>query len=338
MNVTKIKGPYLLFLGSVRNPLDAKTGRGLKDWRPELCLGQSRLPGCTVDLGLPDMTPAQAYAAGARSLVIGVAPLGGGVSADWVDTLVDALESGLDLVSGMHSRLGDVDKLRQAASQNHRTLVDIRVPPPGIPLATGMRRGGKRMLMVGTDCCVGKKYSALALHRALEQHGTSATFRATGQTGILIAGEGIPMDAVVSDFLAGAAEILSPANRPEHWDVIEGQGSLFHPAYAAVTLGLLHGSQPDALVLCHDAGREEIDDYPGFRIPPLDYCMRQYLEAARITNIDARFIGISVNTSGLDPTRRLAYLEQIRTATGLPCADPIIDGVDSLLANLEPVA
>ena len=106
MSITRIKGPYLLFLGAVRNPLDAKTGRGLKDWRPELCLGQSRLPGCSVDLGLPDMTPARAYEAGARSLVIGVAPLGGDVSPEWVDTLVEALEAGLDLVSGMHSRLG----------------------------------------------------------------------------------------------------------------------------------------------------------------------------------------------------------------------------------------
>jgi uncharacterized NAD-dependent epimerase/dehydratase family protein len=235
----------------------------------------------------------------------------------------------------MHNRLGNVEELRQAAEQNGRTLVDIRVPPAGIPLATGKRRSGRRMLMVGTDCCVGKKYSALALHRALEQQGASTTFRATGQTGILIAGEGIPMDAVVSDFLAGAAEILSPANRSDHWDVIEGQGSLFHPAYAAVTLGLLHGSQPDALVLCHDAGREYIDDYPGFPIPPLDYCMQQYLEAARVTNRETRFIGISVNTSGLRPVERVAYLEQVRTTTGLPCADPIIDGVDSLLANLE---
>ncbi len=173
MSITRIKGPYLLFLGAVRNPLDAKTGRGLKDWRPELCLGQSRLPGCSVDLGLPDMTPAQAYAAGARSLVIGVAPLGGDVSPEWVDTLVEALEAGLDLVSGMHSRLGNVEELRQAADRNDRALIDIRVPPVGIPLATGQRRRGKRMLMVGTDCCVGKKYSALALHRALEQRGAT---------------------------------------------------------------------------------------------------------------------------------------------------------------------
>jgi uncharacterized NAD-dependent epimerase/dehydratase family protein len=338
MSTIKIKGPYLLFLGAVTNALDAKTGRGLKDWRPEQCLGQFRFPECKVDLGLPDMTPAQAAAAGAGSLVIGVAPLGGRVQPEWIDALVSALEAGLDLVSGMHNRLQSEPRLAAAARIHDRSLVDIRVPPADLPLATGRRRSGKRMLMVGTDCCVGKKYSALALHRALQQKGVAASFRATGQTGIMIAGEGIPMDAVVSDFLAGAAEVLSPANQEEHWDVIEGQGSLFHPAYAAVTLGLLHGSQPDALVLCHDASRTEIDDYPGFAIPSLNDCMEQYLAAARLTNRDVRFVGISVNTSGLDPSARQAYLEQTRAATGLPCVDPILDGVDAVIANLQTKA
>lgn len=335
MSVTKIATPYLVFLGDVTNPLDAKTGRGLKDWRPDLCVGQFRHPGCQVDLGLPDMTPAQAVAAGARSLVIGVAPSGGSMNPRWLDSLLEALDAGLDLVSGMHTSLHKVDELRESARRNGRNLVDVRVPPASIPLGTGRRRTGKRLLMVGTDCCVGKKYSALALHRALEKRGVDATFRATGQTGLLIAGEGIPMDAVVSDFLAGAAEMLSPDNKPGHWDVIEGQGSLFHPAYAAVTLGLVHGSQPDALVLCHDATREEIDEFPGYPIPGMDVCMQRYLEAARLTNPNARFIGISVNTSGLAPDSRGAYLEKIRTATGLPCADPIIDGVESLLDELQ---
>jgi uncharacterized NAD-dependent epimerase/dehydratase family protein len=335
MSVTTISTPYLVFLGDVKNPLDAKTGRGLKDWRPDLCVGQFRHPDCSVDLGLPDMTPAQAVAAGARSLVIGVAPSGGSMNPGWLDSLLEALEAGLDLVSGMHTSLQNVAALRQSAERNGRTLVDVRVPPASIPLGTGRRRTGKRMLMVGTDCCVGKKYSALALHRAMEQRGIAASFRATGQTGLLIAGEGIPMDAVVSDFLAGAAEMLSPDNQADHWDVIEGQGSLFHPAYAAVTLGLIHGSQPDAMVLCHDAVREEIDEFPGYPIPELGYCMQRYLDAARLTNPEVRFIGISVNTSGLELATRQAYLEKITAATGLPCVDPIIDGVDALLDELE---
>ena len=334
MSVTKISTPYLVFLGDVSNPLDAKTGRGLRDWRPDLCIGQMRHPGCTVDLALPEMTPAQAVAAGARSLVIGVAPSGGSMNPRWLDSLLEALDAGLDLVSGMHTRLSKVEPLRAAAERCGRLLVDVRVPPADIPLATGRRRSGRRLLMVGTDCCVGKKYSALALHRAMQGRGMDASFRATGQTGLLIAGEGIPMDAVVSDFLAGAAEMLSPDNQPGHWDVIEGQGSLFHPAYAAVTLGLVHGSQPDALVLCHDALRDEIDEFPGYAIPPLEVCMQRYLDAATLTNPGARFIGISVNTSGLPANARSEYLEKIRTETGLPCADPMIDGVESLLDEL----
>lgn len=335
MSVTKISTPYLVFLGDVKNPLDAKTGRGLKDWRPDLCVGQLRHPECTVDLGLPDMTPAQAVAAGARSLVIGVAPSGGSMNPRWMDSLLEALQAGLDLVSGMHTRLQRIDELRESAARHGRSLVDVRVPPASIPLANGRRRPGKRMLMVGTDCCVGKKYSALALHRAMQQRGMDASFRATGQTGLLIAGEGIPMDAVVSDFLAGAAEMLSPDNQSGHWDVIEGQGSLFHPAYAAVTLGLIHGSQPDVMVLCHDAVRNEIDEFPGYPIPKLGYCMQRYLDVARLTNPQTRFIGISVNTSGLVPADRSSYLEKVAAETGLPCADPMIDGVDAILDELE---
>ena len=247
----EIPSPYLLFLGDVSNPLDAKTAMGLRDWRPEGCVGQYRLPGCAVDLGLPDMSFSEAAAAGAKSVVIGVAPSGGVLKAGWVSVLAEAIRSGLSLVSGLHRKLSEESELVKVADASGQQLIDIRVPPASIPIATGRRRSGKRLLMVGTDCCVGKKYSALSFHKALEERGTAATFRATGQTGILIAGGGIPMDAVVSDFLSGAAEMLTPDAAPDHWDVIEGQGSLFHPAYAAVTLGLLHGSQPNAMVLCH---------------------------------------------------------------------------------------
>src|SRR5262249_56993932 len=179
----------------------------------------------------------------------------------WLDDLEAALEAGLDAVSGMHTRLGSFERLKRAAERGRARLVDVRTPATPIPVASGRKRSGKRVLTVGTDCALGKKYTALALTRALETVGIAATFRATGQTGILIAGSGIAMDALVADFLAGAAEMLSPDNLPDHWDVIEGQGSLYHPAYAAVTLGLLHGSQPDAIVLCHDTARTPIDEY-----------------------------------------------------------------------------
>ena len=248
--------PYLLFLGDTTEPGYAKTAFGLRDWAGDRVVGEWSCAGATVTTGLPRLSPKEARARGARGLVIGVANSGGIIYDSWIPSLVEALEAGLDIVSGMHKRLADVPQLKAAATRLGRRLIDIRTPPKNIPIGSGHKRGGKRLLTVGTDCALGKKYTALALARAFVARGVAADFRATGQTGILIAGSGIPMDAVVADFEAGAAELLSPEAAPQHWDVIEGQGSLFHPAYAAVTLGLLHGSQPDVFVVCHEPGRE----------------------------------------------------------------------------------
>ena len=326
--------PHLLFLGDVANPLDAKTAMGLRDWRAEDCIGQYRLPGCAVDLGLPDMDFAAAAAAGAKSVVIGVAPSGGALKAEWIWALSEALHVGLSIVSGLHRKLSEEGALTEAAAISGQSLIDLRVPPSSIPIASGRQRSGKRLLMVGTDCCVGKKYSALALHKALVARGMVATFRATGQTGIMIAGGGIPMDAVVSDFLSGAAEMLSPDAAVDHWDVIEGQGSLFHPAYAAVTLGLLHGSQPQAMVLCHAVGRNVIDEYADYPVPGLRDCIVQYEQAARVTNGEARVVGISLNTEGLDDAGALSACNEVGALTGLPCADPMRHPLDTILDAL----
>jgi uncharacterized NAD-dependent epimerase/dehydratase family protein len=334
MSAQDLATPYLIFLGAVDNPRDAKTGQGLVDWRPEHCVGQLRYPGCAADLGVPDLTPAEARAAGAKSLVIGIASFGGRLEPPWLDTFTDAMHAGLDIVSGMHSRLAAHARLASVAERTGRRLIDVRQPPPVIPIGSGRRRSGKRVLTVGTDCCVGKKYTALAMHRELQSRGAPATFRATGQTGIMIAGGGIPMDAVVADFLAGAAEALSPDNEPRHWDVIEGQGSLFHPAYAAVTLGLLHGSQPDALVLCHDASRSEIDGYPDYPIPSLLSCIYSYLDVARLTNAAVQFVGISLNTAEFKEPERRATITRIREQTGLPVVDPVATGVAPLVDAL----
>lgn len=336
----EVAAPYLIFLGAIRNPLDAKTGRGLVDWCRERCAAQLRLPGCEVDLGLPEMTPREAAAAGARTLVVGVAPLGGGLDPAWVATFEEALAAGLDIASGMHARLADHAALAATARRHGRRLIDVRVPPPGVPVAGGRRRSGRRLLTVGTDCCVGKKYTALALARELRARDVDADFRATGQTGILIAGSGIPIDAVVSDFVAGAAEALSPDAAPQHWNIVEGQGSLFHPAYAGVTLGLVHGTQPDLLVLCHEAGRATIDEYPDFPIPPLSEALRRYREAAALTNPNVEWLGVSLNTSSLADEERERALAAARTETGLPCVDPMRGGVaplvDGLLARFPP--
>jgi uncharacterized NAD-dependent epimerase/dehydratase family protein len=279
-----------------------------------------------VTCGLPRLTPRQAYDLGARGLVIGVASPGGRILDNWVPALVEALEAGLDIISGMHSRLGDTPALKAAVERTGRRFIEVRRPPAGIPLATGRKRSGKRLLTVGTDCALGKKYTALALARAIRSRGVDADFRATGQTGIMIGGSGIPMDAVVSDFEAGAAEMLSPDAAPGHWDIIEGQGSLFHPAYAAVSLGLLHGSQPDALVVCHEPGREHMVGFPDYAVPSLEETIDLNLRMGRRTNPQIRCAGVSLNTAAFSREEAAEIVGETTVRLGLPAADPIRGG------------
>lgn len=322
----QLPSPYLLFLGDTTEPAFAKTAFGLCDWVPERCIGEWACEGATVTTGLPRLTPQEAYTRGARGLVIGVANTGGVIGERWVPLLVEALGAGLDLVSGLHAKLRDVPQLRDTAMRTGRRLIDVRVPPPSIPIATGRKRSGKRLLTVGTDCALGKKYTALALARAFAERGLAVDFRATGQTGILIAGGGMPMDAVVSDFEAGAAEVLSPDAAPEHWDVIEGQGSLFHPSYAAVSLGLLHGSQPDVFVVCHEPGRQHLVGHPDFPLPSLAETIDLTLRLGRRTNPAMRCGGISLNTAALDAHAAREQLAEVSLQLGLPAADPIRKG------------
>jgi len=315
--------PYLIFLGDVTEKAFAKTALGLRDWVPGLCIGECALPQATVTTGLKSMTPAEAAARGARSLVIGVAPRGGSLSPAWIPMLVEALQAGLDLVSGMHGRLRHHPALRAAAEPGGRRLIDIREPPPNIPIATGAKRSGKRLLTVGTDCALGKKYTALALAREFKKRGVSNDFRATGQTGILIAGSGIPIDAVVADFVAGAAELLSPAAAPDHWDVVEGQGSIFHPSYSGVSLGLLHGTQPDVILLCHEAGRNKLVGLEEYPTPGLEEAIELHLMLARRTNPRVRCAGVSLNTSRLNAGEAFAAMRALSTRLRLPVADPL---------------
>jgi uncharacterized NAD-dependent epimerase/dehydratase family protein len=318
--------PYLLFLGDTTCALDAKTAFGLRDWAGERCIGEHALPASTITTGLPRMTPAQAKVKGARSLIIGVAPVGGRIAPSWVPALVEALEVGLDVVSGMHTRLQNVPELNSAASRLGRRLINIRQPPADLPVGTGRKRAGKRLLTVGTDCALGKKYTALSLTREFKKRGVDADFRATGQTGILIGGGGMPIDSVVADFVAGAAETLSPGAAATHWDVVEGQGSIFHPSYSGVSLGLLHGTQPDVIVMCHEFGRDwmlDLEDYP---TPGLPEAIELTLALARRTNRHARCAGVSLNTSKLDEARGRAVLAEYSERLGLPVADPIRGG------------
>lgn len=341
LTTIKLRAPYLIFLGDVSDPLNAKTGLGIAHWAADRCAGQWKFPECVVETGLPSLSLGEAREAGVRTVIIGVAPTGGRLRDNWLAPLIEFAGAGMDIASGLHSKLTDIPELVAAANAGGANLLDIRNPPTGLPCGLGKRRTGKRVLTVGTDCAVGKKYSALALHRELSARGVSATFRATGQTGIMIAGEGIPIDSVIADFVAGAAEILSPDNAEDHWDVIEGQGALFHPSYAGVTLGLIHGSQPDALVLCHDASRTTILDVEGhFPIRPIDEVSNTALTAARLTNPACFIAGISVNTSKLGDEDRSACLAALQQQHGVPAVDPVATGMrpiaDFLLRHFEP--
>lgn len=334
-----IRTPYALFLGDIDDPLDAKTALGLLDWRREWCVAQVRLPGCVVDAGIPDVSVEEAAALGAGTLVIGIASFGGRIPEAWVPTLLAALDAGLDLAGGMHDRLTAIPEIAARAAALGRQLHDVRHLPAGtrLPVGSGAKRSGRRVLTFGTDCAIGKKYTALALERDMRARGWDADFRATGQTGLLMSGGGIAIDAVVADFIAGAAELLSPPAAPGHWDVIEGQGSLFHPAYAGVSLGLLHGSQADALVLCHDTRRTHIGGYPDFPLPTASRCIALALELARLTNPAARCVGISLNTAGMDDAARAEAFAALAAECGVPCVDPLITGTGAILDHVAEV-
>lgn len=330
-----IQSPYLLFLGDAHDALAAKVAQGIVDWRPQNCVGQLRLEGCNADCGLTDMTVDQAVAAGAKTLVIGVANRGGVIADNWIEVLQSALDQGLDLAAGLHNRLADVPVLSSKASSLGRVLHDVRHPTDTFPVGSGLPRTGKRILPVGTDCSCGKMYTALALEKALSERGIPSDFRATGQTGILICGSGVSVDAVVSDFISGATEVLAPAAEDEnHWDVIEGQGSLFHPSFAGVTTGLIHGAQADFLVLCHEPTRTHMRGLPHYPIPDLKACMEANLATARLTNPQVKFAGISVNTKALNDADAQACMKDLESEHGLPAVDPFRTGVDRLVDAL----
>lgn len=332
-----IETPYLLFLGDAPDMLAAKVAIGIRDWRPENALGQLRLPGCGADLGLPDMTLAEAKAAGVKTVVIGVANRGGIISQEWKKVLVAALEEGFDLAAGLHNLLRDEADLRAVAEATGRTLHDVRVPSVKYPIADGKKRSGKRCLAVGTDCSVGKMYTAMAMEREMIDAGMKATFRATGQTGILITGDGVPLDAVIADFMAGSVEWLTPDNDPDHWDLIEGQGSLFHVSYSGVTMALIHGGQPDALILCHEPTRTHMRGLPDYTPPTLEALRDMALPIARIANPACQVVGVSVNTQNMSEAEARAYLARVEAEMGLPATDPYRFGAAPLVAALAAI-
>lgn len=332
-----IETPYLLFLGDAPDQLAVKVAQGIADWRPENSVGQYRMAGCAADLGLTDMSLAEAKAAGAKTLVIGVANRGGVISQAWRDVMVQALEMEFDIASGLHNLLRDEGPVMAAAQTFGGTLHDVRVPSVGYPIANGVKRTGKRVLAVGTDCSVGKMYTALAMDAEMNKRGMKSTFRATGQTGILITGHGVPLDAVVADFMAGAIEYLTPDNDADHWDHIEGQGSLFHASYSGVTMALIHGGQPDALILAHEPTRTHMRGLPDYTLPSLEQLRDTALPIARIVNPACQVAGISVNTQHFGEDEALSYLAEVEARMGLPAVDPFRQGAGRLVDALAAI-
>lgn len=329
-----IPTPYLLYLGHMQQPGDIKTSRGLAIFRRDDCIGEFRHDDCPLTLDLPRLGFEEARAKGARTVVLGVAYAGGQLGQPLIDDALAAIGAGLNVASGLHHRLRDQPALVAAAKAMSVQLFDVRDPPADLPIGNGLPRAGRRLLTVGTDCSSGKMFTTLALTAALRDRGISADFRATGQTGILIAGSGVPLDAVIADFMSGAIEHLSPARHDDGWDLIEGQGSLFHPAFAGVSTALLHGAQPNALVMCHDPTRAHLRGFPHYPLPDLLTCIEANIRVAQLTNPQAAMIGVSLNTSTLaDDAARQACAE-VAELTGLPTIDPHRFGADIIIDAL----
>jgi len=330
----QFKAPYLIFIGDVTDKLSIKMANSIVDWRPELVIGENRLQGCEVTTGQPEISVQEAIDRGAQTFILGLVNSGGTIAPSWIPTILQAIEAGMDIVSGLHQRLDSIEPISAHAKKYNVSLIDIRHPHAKFSTGTGDKRSGKRLLTVGTDCSVGKMYTALAIEKEMKSRSMDVQFRATGQCGILIVGEGVAVDCVVSDFISGATESLSPENTPEHWDIIEGQGSLFHPAFAGVSLGLLHGAQPDALVLCHAVNRQYMRSLNKRSLPSLEKAMEVNLLHARLTNPDASFIGIAINTSSMGEDEALNCCETYSKQFNLPCVDPFRHGAAQLVDAL----
>jgi uncharacterized NAD-dependent epimerase/dehydratase family protein len=326
----QIPMPYLLFLGDVTDPIAAKTARGIYVWRPEACVGQYRLSQEAVSVGLPDMDIATAKAKGAKTMVLGIVNSGGKLPPHWLGAIKEAICAGFNIANGLHNGLNEIPELVALAAEHHVELFDVRHMRPRLDVGNGIKRSGKRILTVGTDCSVGKMYTSLALEAAMRKLDMKADFRATGQTGVLVAGAGIAIDAVIADFVSGAAEYLSPANDADHWDIIEGQGSLFHPSFAAVSTGLIHGAQAHLLVMCHEVGRPYMRHLPHQAVPSLRDCVDANLKAASLTSPDVKLAGFSLNTSAVSEQEAKALLAEISEQFGVPATDPIRFGIDEL--------
>lgn len=317
----------------------AKTAICILRYRPEQVVALLDRPGagktCGELLGVGGAVPVVASLAeappGANALVIGIAPAGGKIPAAWRPVILEAIARGMSVVSGLHDFLKDDAEFAAAARRHGVALIDVRDNHESeCAERRGIREGCLRIHTVANDCSLGKMVASVELTEGLKRRGVDAKFAATGQTGILVEGDGCPVDRVISDFVNGAAERLVLANQHHEVVVVEGQGSLFHPKYSGVTLGLLHGCVPDGLVLCYEVGRTEVNGMPGFPLPSLERTREVYELMARLAH-PCRVVGIAMNSYKVSGAEAEAERERVRRAMGLPVCDVIRHGPDELV-------
>lgn len=265
------------------------------------------------------------------ALYIGIAPPGGKLPPQWKPIILAAIKRKMDVVSGLHDFLNDVPEFVAAANEAGVQLIDVReTSHRSIAIGLAFNPNCLRIHSVGQDCSVGKMVATLEVHQGLIDRGCQSAFVATGQTGIMISGQGVPIDRVIVDFVNGAVEQLVAQNQEHDFLLIEGQGSISHPAYSAVTLGLLHGCAPDGLVYCFEAGRQNVKGLSDVGLPTIASQIEAYLVAARLRH-PCRFIGCSVNTRNLDPAAATAEVARVEQETGLPACDVYRDGAAKLV-------
>jgi uncharacterized NAD-dependent epimerase/dehydratase family protein len=335
---------YLILAeGKSADPHYGKTMRGVVDYAqtPVVAILDSERAGETYK-GIPVVgTVNDALCFNPTTALVGVATQGGRFPPAWRELLKSSISKGLDIENGLHEFVSDDPELAGLAARHRVALRDLRKPPPELNVPTGenLRVPAKIVLTVGSDCAIGKMTVALELDREARRRGIASVFVPTGQTGMAIAGWGIAVDAVVSDFVAGAAErlVVEGAERGGELLWVEGQGSLNHPAYSGVTLGLVHGSAPHAFVLCHLAGSTEIEGYPGHRLPSLPELIEIHDRIA-LTARPARVAAIALNTRNLDEDAARAAVDEVGAETGLVAEDPVRFGaarlVDAVLAAI----
>ena len=298
--------------------------------------------GTTVADHLPDLEPDAPVVEGVAdapafdALIIGIAPIGGGFEESWRPDVRGAIERGADIIAGLHYFLNDDGEFARLADEHGVELRDVRKPPDDLTVAEGVARelDCEIVLTVGTDCSTGKMTTSLELVEAARKAGLDAGFVPTGQTGIMIAGWGVPIDRTISDFTNGAVERMLKARADDHdYLVVEGQGSVVHPAYSAVTCGIVHGAMPDHMVLCHEAGREAVHGYESFPLPDPGHIAELYVELAESV-APTELLGGALNTSGLDETAAEAVLDEYEAAIGAPAVDPVRQDAGELVERL----